>query len=333
MALRRRFIFLFLILQCLVVVEIKRLVEPCTSKISAKELPKTIVPDDTIIALKNLVNPHNFKFITNYSNICSESQIFVLIFVHSSLDHFTKRNIIRNTWASLKEYHGKHIATVFLLGQSKNASFQGLINAETEKYRDIIQGNFIDSYRNMTHKHLMGLKWVAQFCSQSKFVLKVDDDTFVNTVRLIHFLENHVDENGTVLLRDTIYCRPFEGVVPQRNNTSKHFVTLDEYSASFYPTYCSGLAYITTTRVVIRLHKISLVTKFFWVDDIYITGILAEKINVVRTKPIIPFAFTIGLNRKSVFKYLIIYDDLGADVDNIWKELWSTIRIKFAKFE
>ena len=185
----------------------------------------------------------------------------------------------------------------------------------------------------MTYKHLMGLKWVTQFCSQSKFVLKVDDDTFVNTMRLIHFLENHVDEAGTVTLRDTIYCRPFHGIVPQRNNTSKHCVTLEEYSASFYPTYCSGLAYITTIQVVTRLHKFSPVTKFFWIDDIYITGILAEKINAVRTRPKIPFAFALDLNRRSVFKYLIIYDDLGENMDSSWKELWSTIRIKFAKFE
>ena len=333
MTLKPRYIFWFLILQCLVIVEIKRLVEPCASEISAKDLPKTIVSTGTKVEMKNLVNPYNFKFITTCPHVCSESRIYLVIFVHSSLEHFMKRNIIRDTWASLKEYHNKHIATVFLLGQSQNASLQGLINAEIDKHKDIVQGIFIDTYRNMTLKHLMGLKWVTQFCSQSKFVLKVDDDTFVNTIRLIHFLERHVDETGSVTLRNAIYCRTLEGAVPERNHSSKHFVTLKEYSASFYPTYCSGLAYVTTTEVVTQLHKFSPMPKFFWIDDIYVTGMLAEKINVVRTRPTIPFGFSMDLKRRAVFKYLVIYNDQEEDVEGIWKELWSTIRMKFARFE
>ena len=295
MTLKPRHIFWFLILQCLVIVEIKRLAEPCPSVVSTEELPKTITSVRAKVEMKKLDNPYSFKFITTCPNICSESPIFLVIFVHSKFDHFTKRNIIRDTWASLKNYHFKYIATVFLLGQSKNSSLQGLIDAEAEKHGDIIQGQFLDTYRNMTHKHLTGLKWVTQFCSQSKFVLKVDDDTFVNTIRLVHFLERHTDAAGSVTLKNAIFCRTLEGAVPERNKTNKHYVTLEEYSASFYPTYCSGLAYITTTEVVKQLHKFSSFTNFFWIDDIYITGMVAERINAARTRPHIPFDFATGM--------------------------------------
>ena len=38
---------------------------------------------------------------------------------------------------------------------------------------------------NLTLKSVMGLKWSAIFCPQAKFVLKTDDDIFVN-VPLLH---------------------------------------------------------------------------------------------------------------------------------------------------
>ena len=48
-----------------------------------------------------------------------------------------------------------------------------------------------------------------------------------------------------------------------------------DYSGEFYPTYCSGAAYILTMDLVPKLLNESYMTRFFWVDDVYVTGILA----------------------------------------------------------
>ncbi len=45
-------------------------------------------------------------------------------------------------------------------------------------------------YRNLTYKHIMGLKWVSTHCSNAHTVVKVDDDTFVNIFQLTTFLKN-----------------------------------------------------------------------------------------------------------------------------------------------
>ncbi len=37
-----------------------------------------------------------------------------------------------------------------------------------------------DTYHNLTLKTTMGLKWTAIFCPQAQFVLKTDDDIYVN---------------------------------------------------------------------------------------------------------------------------------------------------------
>lgn len=48
-----------------------------------------------------------------------------------------------------------------MLGAVNNESLQNAINEESERYHDLVQGNFVDSYRNLTYKHVMGLKWIT----------------------------------------------------------------------------------------------------------------------------------------------------------------------------
>ena len=40
--------------------------------------------------------------------------------------------------------------------------------------------HFQDSYHNLTLKTVMGLKWMSIFCPHAKFILKTDDDIYVN---------------------------------------------------------------------------------------------------------------------------------------------------------
>ena len=44
---------------------------------------------------------------------------------------------------------------------------------------------FQDTYHNLTLKTIMGLKWMSIFCPQAQYVLKTDDDIYVN-VDLLH---------------------------------------------------------------------------------------------------------------------------------------------------
>lgn len=58
---------------------------------------------------------------------------------------------------------------------------QESLESENDQYHDIVQGSFRDAYRNMTYKHVMSLKWALYFCPRVRYVLKTDDDIFVNT--------------------------------------------------------------------------------------------------------------------------------------------------------
>ena len=71
----------------------------------------------------------------------------------------------------------------------KSEAVDSLVRLESSLHNDIIQGNFDDVSRNLTYKHVMGYKWVIEECEhQPTFVLKADDNVFVEMYHLLNFL-------------------------------------------------------------------------------------------------------------------------------------------------
>ena len=56
-----------------------------------------------------------------------------------------------------------------------------------------------------------------------------------------------------------------------------------EYPGKYYPTYCFGWGVILSPDVVFDLYLESRTTPYFWVDDVYVTGLLAEKAAIEQT--------------------------------------------------
>lgn len=116
-------------------------------------------------------------------------------------------------------------------------------------YRDIVQRDFTESYRNMTRKHLTVIEWVATYCSNAHYVMKTDDDTFTDIFHAVNLLD--------VLPVSGFYCTATTGAVPQRKNVGrlkKWRVTRAEYPAKKYPAYCEGLGYIMKTSIAKDLY-------------------------------------------------------------------------------
>lgn len=188
--------------------------------------------------------------------------------VLSAPGHFYHRRQIRSTWAN-------HRQVVFLLGKA-NATIQLLIENEAREFGDIVQGNFIDSYRNMTYKHVMGLLWAKKHCSSASFILKTDDDVFVNTAYLDSYLPSLPDQR-------LIFCPVMTASLVQRSYRSKWRVSPEEYSGRWYPSYCSGWVIVYSPDVVNLLYSQVQKEPYFWIDDVHITGTAAEKLNITHT--------------------------------------------------
>ena len=47
-------------------------------------------------------------------------------------------------------------------------------------YMSDLQGDFLDTYHNLSYKEIMGNLWISEFCEQAEFVVKTDDDQFID---------------------------------------------------------------------------------------------------------------------------------------------------------
>jgi len=78
--------------------------------------------------------------------------------------------------------------------------FKAEINAEFVMYKDLVQGNFFDSYKNLTLKAVLGLRWVSQYCRNAPFAIKVDDDTFLNIFEIVRLMKENANNSRVSLL-------------------------------------------------------------------------------------------------------------------------------------
>ena len=100
------------------------------------------------------------KFLTRFSLLIIPSigkNTKIVCIVHSALNHHEKRTIIRKTWSQASE-DLSNLKTVFVLGTSTVKSDVKGIYLEADEYKDILMGDFIDSYRNLSYKNILGNK-------------------------------------------------------------------------------------------------------------------------------------------------------------------------------
>lgn len=190
----------------------------------------------------------------------------MLVIVKSAVFNMARRNIIRKTWANTQRFG---INTYFMLGY--NAPLDEYIRKEVAEHGDIVQGSFIDVYRNLTYKLCMTYRWVHQHCPGSPFVLLVDDDQFVNTDYIQSFIDSPSITNSVGKMYGAI-TRLWHPVRTEED--SKGFVSHKDYPPSCYPDYPYGGAIITTSDVI---RDISLAIPYvvaFPIDDAYLGVVL-----------------------------------------------------------
>ncbi|OQR67704.1 beta-1 [Tropilaelaps mercedesae] len=91
-----------------------------------------------------------------------------------------------------------------------------------------------------------------------------------------------------------IHCLVWRRVRVARRFTSKWFVSKREYALPYYPPYCGGLAYIIPRSLLLPLIDASYNVPFFWIDDVYATGLLARQAHVGHTQISAYYAFQVN---------------------------------------
>ena len=87
----------------------------------------------------------------------------------------------------------------------------------------------------------------------------------------------------------------------------KHFRYVPEslYSASHFPPYCSGSAFILNIKMATKsVDAFKKDTSFFWVDDVFLTGI--NKYFVCLLKNAFCFSVSLQVSFPSVLEFLLL---------------------------
>ncbi|KAK7506777.1 hypothetical protein BaRGS_00002252 [Batillaria attramentaria] len=227
-----------------------------------------------------IINAFLPKLIIQTRDLCPKDDLFLLIVVPSVVDKFNERQAIRNTWASpiygtstwprKKLRHSVKI--VFFLGVKNASSNSGLLKQESALHGDIVQADFVDSYRNLSIKIAAACHWSATYCGSARHLLKVDSDTFVNLPLLLEFLE-------IVSARSSHYvlgCNAGQTSSVVRSHPSKWAVGLDEYPFRSYPVYLYGNSYVISGDAIPELLHAYQHMPLVPVEDALFTGILRK---------------------------------------------------------
>ena len=234
-------------------------------------------PDDL-----TLIDLHPFTMEIN-QDICNVSSIALVTIVHSAVQNDDARKIIRETWGN-PTIPGVNTRLVFLVGQSGEPDKEIALKSEAYQFNDIVQGDFLDTYHNLSYKNIFGKLWVSEFCEQAEFIVKTDDDMFIDLYAAYHMTRQYLT-NSKYLNNEFILCPTHDGMGIIRDPNSKWFVSYEDVSKedapdNTFPPYCTGWIYILNPGTAKKLTEVAQTTKFFWIDDAWVTGYLAKKLRV-----------------------------------------------------
>lgn len=239
-----------------------------------------VLPGNIVVHDGDYDNPHNFAYITNAADTCKhffdESRTRILIFVESNARNSDRRQLIRSTWALPMLQKALNFKVVFLLGKSRNRIAQDVVDEEFYAYGDIVQENFTESFKHLTLKSVMGLKWTRSHCPEADFIMKTDDDILIHVPNLIQMLAKH---RGTEQL---LLCHKNRSrqIIRRGSPLIKYQVSLHELPGSYFPAYCGGFAYVMSRSVLHSLYEASTRTPYFFIEDVYTTGFCRHKAGI-----------------------------------------------------
>ena len=264
------------------------------------------------------------SYLINNVNVCrGYEKISALVMVHTAIEHFFRRKEMRRTWLNTTHYSPKHLKVIFLVGTTENKTMQEKLRNESNVFHDIIQGDFVDTYRNLTNKGVMGYRWIAENCMNAEIIVKIDDDSFIN------FFKFFEDYSFLVRRNRYVFCNKVhqDTMLIIRDKTSKWYVSDQFYKGrSVYPhTYCSGFVVFISTDLIPALYQAVFTAPFFWVDDFYLFGLLPSRLGYVRHGSFaknLTFAHEEALKCYQTFKRkckFLVMEARDEHIDDMWK--------------
>ena len=210
--------------------------------------------------------------------IVTESQPYYtfIIFIISAPDHTDHRNVLREkSWPNYawRDKDGNLVEKwkyMFVVGKTESEKLTSRMEKEVEIYKDMIIADELDSYHNLVLKVL----WILEYSVQNYnfgFLIKTDDDTFINIKLLNEFISSLPKQNSELFYGGVRIAR--QPVLRK----GRYGVPKELWKPDIYAPYCSGSGYMLSNGSVselLRVHQTG-VQPLFYVEDAFM-GALAH---------------------------------------------------------
>ncbi|KAG8573978.1 hypothetical protein GDO81_008986 [Engystomops pustulosus] len=265
--------------------------------------------------------PYPYKFLINHPDKCKNRKPFLVIMIIGECHDISSRHTIRETWGNVSLYD-VDVVRIFLVGLPSVAPerIQRLLEEESRTFGDIIQQDFMDTYYNLTLKTLMGLEWVTKFCPSTSYVMKIDNDMFLNVDYLVHQLlhpDLPVRENymSGVIVANT---------GPLRSRFYKWYVPKEVYPNDTYPPYCSGPGYVLSVDMAKKIYNVSQVIRVIPMEDAFM-GICLHELHIPPTTPPegIFNGFRLDYSVCRFKKVVTVHHYAGKELKDVWADFWA----------
>ncbi|XP_060071997.1 beta-1,3-galactosyltransferase 1-like [Ylistrum balloti] len=214
---------------------------------------------------------HDFNYVLDNEQICARNdkspEIDLVILIFTVHNNRLQRETIRKTWLTYAKNNSEtsNIRYAFLLGAPADSKMDKIVKEEFDIFRDILQEDFIDAYSNLTYKTMMAYKWASTKCKEAKFVMKTDDDMYVNIPNILTTAKSHKEK-----LQTNVGGACHQMAKPIRDHRSKWYASKKSFPGSTYPGFCSGTGYVTSMNVASKVFEVSQHVPFFHLEDVYV---------------------------------------------------------------
>jgi galactosylxylosylprotein 3-beta-galactosyltransferase len=168
----------------------------------------------------------------------------LIILIMSSPASAHRRNVIRGTWLSLCK-NSSDLQYYFVVGSSGfNAEMHSVIEEEQSFHHDlIILQNVYDDYESLTHKVLEAFVWLDKAVKRFQYLLKCDDDSFVQVNKVVSELQTIKLTKG-----HTLYWGFFNGRAQVKIDGK--WKESDWILCDYYLPYALGGGYVLSQKLV-----------------------------------------------------------------------------------
>lgn len=218
--------------------------------------------------LYDVISPSTYRFILNQAELCEKKSPFLVLMIPVTLKDTKARTAIRRTWGQDGLIPHVTVLHLFVIGQPVQSDpvLQEHLERESKEYGDIIQMDFVDSYRNLTIKTMMIMNWIATYCQGAWYAMKIDADIFLN----VRYLVDYLHDQGESSRKDYISGSVISDAVPHRDRFNKWYISEDLYPDTWYPPYVSGAAYVFSTDLARKISWASRFVRPIPLEDVYV---------------------------------------------------------------